>query len=367
MRRAVGSLVVIAWGLAGDFASADTTTFFAPCQVADPVSSDVTSDTITSNGYRFTYTRDKLFTGGTGVPIGRPVRVPWPEGVEAQAVTTPPPGVFDYKARIILARVDGGLFDLPSFSVKLLANTAGAGGALEIMPLINGEDAFPDPLYFDVTGYYGNVFHYDTSPNPLGSTALLTGFDTYKMTLYVDYALVSLTLASALPGPRSCCLPGGACIDATADACAAQGGAAQGAGTSCACEPCVTAPGPPPAPDGANGTLPLRADNLDAAAGSIQVNWDASSCPAPDYNLLYGDLSNVSSYALGGASCSMGTTGSHTWTGVPAGDLYFLLVGADGVGSESSWGRDGAGQERNGPAASGLCGATVKNLAATCP
>jgi len=28
--------------------------------------------------------------------------VAWPVGVEAQAVTTPPPGVTDYKARITL-------------------------------------------------------------------------------------------------------------------------------------------------------------------------------------------------------------------------------------------------------------------------
>ena len=176
--------------------SAATTVFFDSSQTATLVTSGVTSDTISSNGHLFTYTRDKLFTGGTGQIIGRQVRVPWPVGVEAQAVTTPPPGVTDYKARMTLRRVDGGVFDLKSFSLRLLANTGGAGAALEIMPLVNGEDAFSDPIQFDVTGYYGATFSYDTSPNHLGSTALLTGFDTYKVSLYVDFAFVALRFES---------------------------------------------------------------------------------------------------------------------------------------------------------------------------
>lgn len=175
-------------------AIAGTTVFFDPSQVATPVSSGITSDTISSNGYLFTYTRDKLFTGGTGHIIGRQVRVPWPDGVEAQAVTTPPPGQTDYKARIIIKRVDGGVFDLVNFRAKLLANTAGAGGAIEIMPLLDGEDGFNDPLSFDVSGYYGQTFYYDESPNPWGCTAALKGFDTYKIDLYVDFAFTELTL-----------------------------------------------------------------------------------------------------------------------------------------------------------------------------
>jgi len=184
-------------------ASAAITVFFDGSQLATPVATGVTFDTISSNGYLFTYTRDKLFTGGVGLtePIGRSVRVPWPEGVEAQAVTTPPPGVTDYKARITIQRVDGRPFDLTAFTARLLANTAGAGGAIEIMPLLNGEDAFNDPLYFNATGYYGSRFSYDTSPNYLGSTALLKGYDTYKIGLYVDFALIGLTLESAvIPG-----------------------------------------------------------------------------------------------------------------------------------------------------------------------
>ena len=57
-------------------ATADTTVFFNSGQVAVPVSSGATSETFSSNGYLFTCTRDKLFTGGTGTVIGRTVRVP---------------------------------------------------------------------------------------------------------------------------------------------------------------------------------------------------------------------------------------------------------------------------------------------------
>jgi hypothetical protein len=189
-------------------AQAATTVFFDSSQVATPVASGVTSDTISSNGYLFTYTRDKLFTGGLGGgPIGRDERISWPDGVEAQAVTTPPPGGTDYKARITLQRIDGEVFDLTAFSFTLLGNTFATGASLEIMPLLNGEDGFNDPLYFDASGSYGMSFSYDESSSPihLGNTSPLKGFDTYKIGLFVDYAMTALTLVdSAAPTP----LPG---------------------------------------------------------------------------------------------------------------------------------------------------------------
>jgi hypothetical protein len=201
--KALATAILLCW-LYGTAAQGASVVFFDDAQIATPVASGVTWDTISSNGYLFTYTRDKLFTGGIGPdPIGRTVRVPWPEGVEAQAVTTPPPGVTDYKARLTLQRVDGDVFDLTAFTAKLLANTAGAGADIEIMPKLQGEDGFNDPLYFNASGYYGSSFSYDTTPNYLGSTALLKGFDEYMITLYVDYALTALTLEGAavsLPG-----------------------------------------------------------------------------------------------------------------------------------------------------------------------
>ena len=46
-------------------ADAATTIFFDSSQTATLVETGVTSDTISSNGYLFTYTRDNFFSGGT--------------------------------------------------------------------------------------------------------------------------------------------------------------------------------------------------------------------------------------------------------------------------------------------------------------
>lgn len=171
-------------------ASAVVTVYFSPSQVATPTNVGVTSDQIRCEGYLFTYTRDKLFTGGTGTVIGRPVLVNWPTGIEAQYVTT---GPNPSKAQITVRRVDGAPFALTSFTAKLLAN-AGAGRAIEIVPLLGGQEMLNDPLYFDVSGYAGNSFSYDTTPNPWGCTAPLTGYDEYRIGLTLDYALTALTL-----------------------------------------------------------------------------------------------------------------------------------------------------------------------------
>jgi hypothetical protein len=180
-------------------AGAATITFFDPWQSATLVNSGTTSDKIRSNGYYFTYTRDKLFTGGGSEPIGRYVRIPWPDGVEAQAVTA---GPSHSKAKVTIERVDGDVFDFTAFTARLLANTAGAGGSFEVVPFLNGQEMLPDPVVFDATGYYWSTFSYNTSPNPWGSTALLTGYDKYAIDLYVDFALIGLTFEGApIPGP----------------------------------------------------------------------------------------------------------------------------------------------------------------------
>jgi hypothetical protein len=173
---------------------AELVSFFDPFQVATPVAQGTTSDTIRSHGYLFTYTRDKLFTGGGSVPIGRQVRIPWPEGVEGQAVTA---GPNPSKAKITIERADGDVFAFRAFTAELLANTFGAGGKFEVVPFLDGEEVWNDPLEFEATGFAGLSFSYDTSPNLGGSTALLTGFDKYSIDLYVDFALTALTFEGA--------------------------------------------------------------------------------------------------------------------------------------------------------------------------
>lgn len=175
-----------------------TTIFFDASQATSLVATNATSDTISSEGYSFTYTRDNLFTGGTTNVIGRPVRVFWPDGLEAQYVTTT-----NNKAQITIRRVDGAVFDLTAFSAKLLANP-GAGRAIEIVPFLNGEEPLNDPLTFDVSsGYYGSLHSFDTTtPGYIGSTAALTNYDAYVLSLTLDYALMSLTVVDAnLPPP----------------------------------------------------------------------------------------------------------------------------------------------------------------------
>jgi hypothetical protein len=123
---------------------------------------------------------------------------------------------------------------------------------------------------------------------------------------------------------------------------------------------------PPPAPDGQGSTTPLHGNRATVAGDVIDVTWDAASCPAPVYNLIYGDLADVASYALSGGRCAIGT-GAYTWAGVPAGSLYFLVVGSNGQGLESSWGTDSDLNERNGDGASGACLIFQKSTDATCP
>lgn len=130
---------------------------------------------------------------------------------------------------------------------------------------------------------------------------------------------------------------------------------------------CSTRVGPPPAPDGLGGTGPLTVAWETGPGGPLQLTWDAATCTAADYHLLFGDLAGVGDYTLTGAECSLGATGSFGWDGIPAGDLFFLIVGTDGAGTESSWGLDGVFGERNGPAASGWCGSAAKDTSGSCP
>jgi hypothetical protein len=175
-------------------ARAVTNVFFSASQTTNLVATNLNTDTIATEGYLFTLSRDKLFTGGVGLtnPIGRSLRVNWPVSLEAQAVTVGPN--IGTGARITLTRQDGQPFDIRQFTFRILANTGGAGAMLEIMPLINGEDALPDPLMYQATGYYGQNF--------TNVTPELAGYDTYKFKLYVDFALLNLTVVDpSLPPP----------------------------------------------------------------------------------------------------------------------------------------------------------------------
>jgi hypothetical protein len=116
----------------------------------------------------------------------------WPTGLHAQAITTGPS--IGAGANLTVSRVDGQVFDINAITFQLWANTAGAGGTLEIMPLLDGEDLYNDPVMFGATGYYSQSFSYADGGGYQSSTSALKGADAYKMHLYVDWALRSLTV-----------------------------------------------------------------------------------------------------------------------------------------------------------------------------
>ncbi|MEK0451049.1 MAG: hypothetical protein RL088_3317 [Verrucomicrobiota bacterium] len=189
----------------GTMARAAIVDFFDASQSFSLYQSGPTSDTALTEGYLFTYTRDKFWSASPGgPPTGRFLSLDWPVGLQAQAVTAgPSPG----PAQFTIRRLDGTVFDMPEFTFKLLANTAGAGGTVEIMPKLNGEDAFGDPVTFDATGIAGNFFTYNTTtPAFLGNTSTLVGFDTYQISLYVDFALTDVKLNGNVPEPCSAAL-----------------------------------------------------------------------------------------------------------------------------------------------------------------
>jgi hypothetical protein len=170
-------------------ADAITNIFFNAAQTATVVVSNINAVTLCSGDYLFTYSADGYWSAAPGgPPTGRFFTVVWPDGVQAQAITTGP-GI-GKGANITLQRADTQPFDLWSFTGKLLANTAGAGAQFEIMPQLNGNDALADPLVFDATGSAGQSFSH---------TPALSGYDTYKIHLWVDYAITALTLVDTNP------------------------------------------------------------------------------------------------------------------------------------------------------------------------
>ncbi len=183
--------------LCAQAAQAVTTVFFNASQTATVVATNMTSTTISSSGYLFTYSLDNWWSStGSAPPTGRFQSILWPAGVNAQTQTAGPSGPISPQipATITIKRIDGLPFDLTTFTAKILGNTGGAGAVFEIMPLLNGNDGFAIPLTFDASGNADTTFSYNTPT--------LTGFDTYNISLWMDFGLTSLTLVDAsLPPP----------------------------------------------------------------------------------------------------------------------------------------------------------------------
>jgi hypothetical protein len=130
------------------------------------------------------------------------------------------------------------------------------------------------------------------------------------------------------------------------------------------CTPPVPA-GAKPVADGSFGAA-MRCSRADGSGGTIGVTWDVDLCASADHHILYGDLNAVASMTLLGAVCDIGTTGIATWSAVPAGNLWFVVVGDDNASTEASWGTDGTGAQR-GAGPSAQCGLTVRDNSGVCP
>jgi len=120
---------------------------------------------------------------------------------------------------------------------------------------------------------------------------------------------------------------------------------------------------PPPVPDGSGSGSAMLASRLTEDGTEISVEWDAQCAPA-SAKIVYGPLDQVSAYGISGSVCDIASP--QTWSAVPAGDLWFVLVAGDGLGVESSWGLATEG-ERNGLVPSDTCGDTYKEITGACP
>ena len=120
---------------------------------------------------------------------------------------------------------------------------------------------------------------------------------------------------------------------------------------------------------------------LDAAAANLSIGWDTVSCPGTrGHQIVYGWGSELpiapgGSFGIGGSRCDVGITSPFTWRTTPdpladaSGLLWWLMIARDGAVTEGSWGADGNGVERQGPAAggsSGECGIATKDVGNTC-
>ena len=134
----------------------------------------------------------------------------------------------------------------------------------------------------------------------------------------------------------------------------------------CTLHACPATPGSvKPVADGSFGTA-MRGSRADASGSTIALTWDVATCSSTDHHVLHGSLANVASSTVSGAVCDLGSSGQATWSGVPAGSLWFVVVGDNDAVTEGSWGMMTSG-ERGGTGASGRCGSTARDNAGTCP
>ena len=129
---------------------------------------------------------------------------------------------------------------------------------------------------------------------------------------------------------------------------------------------CPPAGTPPPVPDGSFGQG-MHAARTDPSGSIVHLTWDVATCTASNYHLLYGNLASVAVPTVTGGTCGLGPLGAYDWTGVPSGNLWWLVVSDDSAGKEGSWGTTSAGAPIGGTTPSNICGNTARSNTGTCP
>jgi hypothetical protein len=129
--------------------------------------------------------------------------------------------------------------------------------------------------------------------------------------------------------------------------------------------PCTTESGdgaPPPIPDGAS--VPGQPLLVSRNGTSVDLSWDATSCPPAEVNVYSGALGDYTTFTDG--SCGLPPTGSATLP-IPD-DTWFLVVATDGTSTDGSWSRTATGTELTYTGASAVCPAmTTHQDGGTCP
>jgi len=144
------------------------------------------------------------------------------------------------------------------------------------------------------------------------------------------------------------------------------GTSANGACNTQATSACSSAP--KPVPDGRLGGTAMTGARVALDGSSLSCTYDTSTCVVPDHTIIYGDLANVAAVTPAGGVCSIGNSSPYSWSSVPAGNIWWIIVGDSGT-TESSWGQKyvGGSYSERSAAASNLCGNTTLNTSGTCP
>ncbi len=97
-------------------------------------------------------------------------------------------------------------------------------------------------------------------------------------------------------------------------------------------------------------------------SGSSDINtWWQNTCNVSDHVIYIGVLGNFSVYTH--AVCNAGVDGWETFT-PPAGNIFWVVAGTNGIDTEGSYGKNSNGEERLA-AGAGICGFN-QNLTGTC-